>query len=72
MYIKCRIEFVDDNSQSEVIIKANDEYLDEKEDDCIFFYGLTENQIREIIDRKEVCEGEWKILEIIEVSDELC
>jgi len=72
MYIKCRIEFVDDNSQSEVIIKANDKYLDEKEDDCIFFYGLTENQIREIIDRKEVCEGEWKILEIIEVSDELC
>lgn len=72
MYIKCRIEFVDDNSQSEVIIKANNEYLDEKEDDYIFFYGLTENQIREIIDRKEVCEGEWKILEIIEVSDELC
>lgn len=72
MYIKCRIEFVDDNSQSEVIIKASDEYLDEKEDDYIFFYGLTENQIREMIDKKEVCEGEWKILEIIEVSDELC
>lgn len=72
MYIKCKIEFVDDNSQSEVIIKANNEYLNEKEDDCIFFYGLTENQIREIIDKKEVCEGEWKILEIIEVSDELC
>lgn len=70
MYIKCKIEYVDDGSQLEVIIKANNKVL-ESEDDYIFFYGLTENQIKGIIDKNEICEGEWKILEIMEVSDDL-
>ena len=71
MYIRCLIEYADDNTQMEVIIKTTNDYKDDYEDDKIFFYGLSENEIREDIKNGTLVENEWKILEILEVGDEI-
>lgn len=70
MYIKCEIEFIDDNSTLEVIFKDFDEY-EEIEDDYIFFYGLSLEEIEESVKNKEIIEDEWKILKVIATSDNL-
>lgn len=69
-YIKCRIEYADDKSQLDVIIKADDEFLDD-EDDAIFFYGLSLDNIQDAIRNETLVENEWKILKVLEVMEEL-
>lgn len=71
MYIRCLIEYADDKTQMEVIIKTTNDYKDDYEDDKIFFYGLSENKIREDIKNETLVENEWKILDILEVGDEI-
>ena len=71
MYIRCLIEYADDKTQMEVIIKTTNDYKDDYEDDKIFFYGLSENEIREDIKNGTLVENEWKILDILEVGDEI-
>lgn len=69
-YIRCLIKYVDENSSMEVIIKTNDEVL-EDEDDKIFFYGLSLVQIQDAIRQEKILESEWQILEILEVMKEV-
>lgn len=71
MYIKCKIEYIDDNSQLEVIIKANQGYDSDEEDEQIFFYGYSLEDIEELAKSHAVVESEWRILEILEVMEEL-
>jgi hypothetical protein len=71
MYIRCLIEYADDKTQMEVIIKTTNDYKDDYEDDKIFFYGLSENEIREDIKNGTLVENEWKILDILEDGDEI-
>lgn len=71
MYIKCLIEYADDETQMEVIIKTTNDYKDDYEDEKIFFYGLSENEIREDMKNGTLVENEWRILDILEVGDEV-
>lgn len=71
MYIKCKIEYIDDNSQLEVIIKANQGYDSDEEDEQIFFYGYSLEDIEELAKSHAAVESEWRILEILEVMEEL-
>ena len=71
MYIKCKIEYVDDKTQLDVVIQTNHTYKDEYEDEKIFFYGLSLEQVVDIVINKKVVENEWKILEIIDIGDEI-
>lgn len=71
MYIKCKIEYADDKTQMEVVIKTTNDYKNDYEDEQIFFYGLSEKAIREFIKDETLVENEWKILEILEIGDDL-
>ena len=70
MYTHCVIEWADDNTICEVIIKANDEIIDD-EDDAIFFYGMSREQLEYAMENNICCEGEWYVREIFETTDEL-
>ncbi|MCK9545033.1 MAG: hypothetical protein M0R03_23705, partial [Novosphingobium sp.] len=65
-YTSCIIQFIDDNTTLNVIIKSNDEVLD-NEDEDIFFYGIDYNRILEAYKNKDIFENEWKIILIGEV-----
>lgn len=63
-YTFCTIQFVDDpySEPEEVIIKASEE-LDDN-DDAIFFYGLTTQELIEACLNHTVLEGEWVVLSV--------
>ena len=63
MYIRCLIEWADDKSQEEVIIKEDDELIEEL-DDYIFFYGMSRVDLEYAKNNHELCEGEWYVIEI--------
>lgn len=63
-YTRCIIEWQDNKSQQEVIIKENEKIVKE-EDDKVFFYGLSYNKIEEFMYNDTICENEWKIIKII-------
>lgn len=67
MYTYCTIQWIDDLTTYDVIIKS-DHTIDERDDE-IFFYGLSPDFIRWAMETGEVCEGEWKVVAISEVSD---
>ncbi len=69
-YIRCIIKYIDENLPKEVIIKTNDEFI-ENEDDKIFFYGLSLVEIQDAVRNKTLLENEWEILEILEVMEEV-
>ena len=71
MYILCKIEFVDDNSQVATYIKTSNQYKDEDEDEKIFFYGLSLDEVVDIVINKKVVEDEWRILEILDIVNEI-
>ena len=69
MYTKCLIEFVDDKQRIEVIIKDYNSYIDE-EDDYIFFYGLSRQDLINARDSGEAICNEWKVIEVYDSSDD--
>lgn len=69
-YVKCLIEWKDDETQDVVIIKTTEDFIEE-EDDSIFFYGLSLNEIKKIIENNEYIGNEWKILKVLEESEEI-
>lgn len=69
MLIKCRIEYVDDKSQMETCIKTNHQYKNDEEDEKIFFYGLSLEEVIDIVVNKKIVENEWKILEILDIEE---
>ena len=71
MYILCKIECVNDNSQIETYIKTSNQYKNEEEDEGIFFYGLSLEEVIDIVVNKKVVEDEWKILEILDIGNEI-
>lgn len=71
MYTTCRLKWVDDDTEFVGTIKAFDCGDSEKEDECIFFYGLSKDDIEECIKNKDIMENEWQILEIISVDDSI-
>ena len=71
MYTTCRLKWVDDDTEFVGTIKAFDCSNSEEEDECIFFYGLSKDDIEECIKNKDIMENEWQILEIISVNDSI-
>ncbi len=69
-YTRCEIEFIDDNTRQEVIIKSNDEYIEDVDDD-VFFFGLDYTEIKDLYESNDVIEDEWKIIKIGDVSNEI-
>ncbi len=67
MYSYCRVRFVDDGSELDVVIKATEDFDDKDEE--IFFYGITPEEITEAIEDGTIIEREWQILELYEVTD---
>lgn len=70
IYNYCKIRFVDDGTEQDVIIKANNEVI-EAEDDLIFFYGLSLEQLQNACKTQEVLEGEWTVVSILYSVPEL-
>lgn len=70
MFTRCVIEWADDNSIGEVIIKA-DETVVEEEDDSIFFYGMSREKLEYAMENNICCEDEWYVKEIYETTDTL-
>ena len=70
MYTHCTIMWADDKSEMDVIIKANDEVIEE-EDDSIFFYGMSREELDNALENHICCEGEWYVVDIYETTEEL-
>lgn len=68
-YVECLIQWVDDLSEMEVIIKTDEEF--DKFDDRIFFYGLSEEELCEGLFHGTIFEGEWRVLDILDHYDEI-
>lgn len=67
MYCRVLVKYIDEDEPFETLIKTNcevDEY-----DDLIFFYGLSEEEVRNGVETGAVFEDEWQILELIAVYD---
>ena len=60
MYSKCRIQYVDDGSELDVIIKEGEDF--DVNDEDIFFYGLSADQLRQGMKDHTVFEGEWVVV----------
>ncbi len=72
MYTHCTIQFIDDGTTWDVIIKANDEEEENQYDDeQIFFYGMSRDELLKAWETGEVCEGEWVVLEVGDTDDSL-
>lgn len=64
---ECRIKWIDDGTEEDVLIYEYDcEPEDEgtEFDNNIFFYGMSRSECYKAMVNKEVCEGEWRIIEI--------
>jgi hypothetical protein len=63
------IQFKGDSPEDVLIYEFDgyDNLPDGYNDDDIFFYGMSENNILEAIDSGELCENEWAILELHEI-----
>lgn len=66
MYTKCRIQWADDSSEIDVLISARDDDIDnlDKNDEDIFFYGMSREQILQCMHNDAICEGEWRIVAV--------
>lgn len=67
MYTECDIEWADGSELGGVIIKAYDSLDDNDED--IFFYGLSREELLECCKNGELCEGEWRVVSVGRTSD---
>ena len=70
-FVKCVIEYDDDKTQQEVIIKTTNDISNEIEDEKIFFYGLSLKDLQNAMENKTLIENEWKVIKIIESLEEL-
>lgn len=68
MYTRCEIQWIDDLSVQNVVIKATDDF--DVADEKIFFYGLTREDLIAACHSGEVLEKEWKVLSVGETFDE--
>lgn len=68
-YTYCRIQFIDDGNEMDVIIKADDEI--DPRDDEIFFYGISEDELRYFCDHETIVEGEWTVVDVYESYDSI-
>ncbi len=64
LFTYCLVQFIDGGEPFEAIIKANEEVVPE-EDDLIFFYGMSREELISACNAEEVCEGEWMVLEVL-------
>lgn len=72
MYTHCVIQFIDDQTTWDVIIKATDAVEEnEYDDEQIFFYGMSRDELLKAWETGEVCEGEWVVLEVWDTYDSL-
>lgn len=69
MYTYCTIQFIDDNTTQDVIIKANEDF--DIADEEIFFYGLTRKELLTACELGNIFEGEWRVIEVAETLDEI-
>lgn len=69
MYTYCTIQFVDDQTTCEAIIKEDDNL--DKYDELIFFYGYSKEQLEDACRTGEVLEDEWRVLSVDGEADEL-
>ena len=69
MYTFCTIRWIDDYTEEDVIIKATTD--PDFNDDLIFFYGYTPDELSDAVANRSVLEGEWTVQEIYMVSDTL-
>lgn len=69
MYTECTIQWVDDGSKMDVIIKADNSF--EEKDDAIFFYGFDRTDLLAACENNETIEGEWKVISVGETYDKL-
>lgn len=58
------IRFKDEDTTFETYITDAEEELPEKEDEKIFFYGLSREQCISAFLNKELCENEWYIVAV--------
>lgn len=68
MYTECIIQYVDDGTELNVIIKDNDEMIEE-EDENIFFYGLTRAELLTAWRTGDVVENEWRVTYVGDTYD---
>lgn len=72
MYTHCVIQFIDDKTTWDVIIKATDAVEEnEYDDEQIFFYGMSRDELLKACETGEVCEGEWVVLAVGDTYDSL-
>lgn len=69
MYTYCTIQFIDDNTTQDVIIKANEDF--DIADEEIFFYGMTREELLTACENGDICEGEWRVIAVAETLDEI-
>lgn len=69
MYTYCTIQFIDDGTIYEVIIKAYDS--EDEYDELIFFYGLSKERLENACSSGEIFENEWRVLSVDGVTDKL-
>ncbi len=63
--------FVDDNAEfSGYVVKDSHDVI-ESEDNSVFFYGLSEDDIKSAIKDQSPVEGEWVITSYREIDDGL-
>lgn len=70
MYTECRIQWVDDLSEMDVVISDMDDDIENPDDndEDVFFYGMSREQILQCFQNNEICEGEWKIIAVYDVN----
>lgn len=69
MYTYCTIQWLDDKSEIDVIIKSSEEV--DEHDDQIFYYGLSPDFLRWAMSVNQTLEDEWRVIAIHSVSNEL-
>lgn len=62
-YTECRIQWIDDLSEMDVLISAFDECENDNDND-IFFYGMSREKIVKCMQNGVICEGEWKVIDV--------
>ena len=70
MFTECRIRWIDDGSEYDVIIRADDT-VDPETDDRIFFYGLSRERLLDFCRDGTVCENEWQVVSVGNTYDSI-
>lgn len=60
---QARIQFIDDKTEQVVTIRDTHDVMED--DDNIFFYGMSRQELVEAKDNGGEIENEWKVLEVL-------